>query len=1424
MLDDILFFRALARHVWASPVVTLAKAPAGYASTPPGVHHLRRSPSEGSLAHPTPSMRDSVSHAGSHGDLARRAAADDSAANVLGQDSLRQRLRMWMDRAGVLRAEPEEPMQRTPVQWKLVVHVHAMRLRMLCDAPSSPLDDSAARLDCTVLDVSEIDVVQKSDLEGIGSDHISIASVTLSAQLADRSSGARPWTQHSLIEQLTSPSSSVAALSITHQSWPASVGSWQAGSSILNAGSDAGSALSITVAPLCINVVPSAAQCLHRLVEECHSAAESPSQPLLPEPPHASTVSVSIGASMVLLPHESQGVVQLDIADVELVVRSPAPDCKPSHADAARHLQMSPDLPAHSQSAQSSCTELKLWGMSLRFRTGAETRTLVTPFDCTYVSVRTVHATSTDRETVDMSLSNIVAHCDLVDALCVHDAVLAIGANLGGTQAADEALREHVAANGSSLTLKVQHVFDISICCEGIRAVVSWRGSRAEANAERLCLQAAQSRCSDSVLHGEVQLTAQCLHVDVHTGTADDQPSLHARSHRLSFSSTQSGQQMLIDAAVEVARVFVAQPCSTTESILLQMGSGQQRAIFISAAVEPGLHDAAISLSGIHVAVSDVAPCAQVVHDLSVLCEMAMSEVFGRRTNVLGPPPSSLSKPAPAQALALRVDTRRVTVDLHLPSEAPHGPNVLCLQVGCAWLALLFDRSGGQRFDGQLEGLSVSGRTPQQEVLVTLLRTTLVAASGSLPSACELHSGQADCVLHARVGDVNLSLPQEHREQISQLAVLLRRTSESFGNASTAQATDPLPLMHRLDIHLRAARVALDAGPVHLAFTELSVRYREHGQHQNVAVAFELEHAGLGSSLLTATTSSEAAAGDQHAASPTVRFDMDIQPTGMLVQMACSQLEVRLCASDVEHVLPLLECVEMPAASDVPFTADVTLGHLGLVLVGEGHSDAPVLRIATAMTMQFCTAGGIYHALSARLFCSLAGLCIDLSSADSSSAVLLSACDVGMRMRFAASRVRAIVRSSDMHLQASIKQMRLVAHLLDAAAEKCSLLLQAASRIAIASSLISDTASEVSEYFDADDSGGSTLGDLSDARSEATAVSTHGAEPTDDDGSVGSTVHIAPTGQRLAQLPGGVPVPEGSSRGAHLETIMTDNTRLGSSRRGSTLGAREDATNEASDIRCEVKPGVLIFTLLDDYAACVGAPVLQLSLEMSDVIAIQTAASAGLVVSVARFQPTVHHYAREHTSMSQRWEPVLASCTLAISANMSTSNLDITSSGPVELDVSTRLVASLLGLQQRLASATSVASASDNALTLVPFVLHNETGTAMVVLIDSDTGRYGHQPITKVPPGGVARTVASPAQLAQSGSKVRVIFQGFQQMDLRPTAPPYTKWRRLWPAGEARGSSAIINVLIESSMENGVEHCTLHSRVALVNCCEVRYP
>jgi hypothetical protein len=153
-----------------------------------------------------------------------------------------------------------------------------------------------------------------------------------------------------------------------------------------------------------------------------------------------------------------------------------------------------------------------------------------------------------------------------------------------------------------------------------------------------------------------------------------------------------------------------------------------------------------------------------------------------------------------------------------------------------------------------------------------------------------------------------------------------------------------------------------------------------------------------------------------------------------------------------------------------------------------------------------------------------------------------------------------------------------------------------------------------------------------------------------------------------------------------------------------------DVAAQAIDVQCEARLGLLIVTLLDEVTYGVSTPVLQFTLDASRSTLSQTGGS-GLVLKT-RLQAAMYHYSREPSSTAQRWEPVLASCRLDIGMDTGARSLEISSYGPIELDVGTRFLGSMLQMHKRILSA---AAASGEALTFAPFVLSNETGTPMVV-------------------------------------------------------------------------------------------------------------
>ena len=166
------------------------------------------------------------------------------------------------------------------------------------------------------------------------------------------------------------------------------------------------------------------------------------------------------------------------------------------------------------------------------------------------------------------------------------------------------------------------------------------------------------------------------------------------------------------------------------------------------------------------------------------------------------------------------------------------------------------------------------------------------------------------------------------------------------------------------------------------------------------------------------------------------------------------------------------------------------------------------------------------------------------------------------------------------------------------------------------------------------------------------------------------------------------------------------------------------------DFRCEARLGLLTFTLLDD-AFSAGVPVLQLGVEASRAVASRNAASRdangdeGLLLAF-QLRLALHHYARERslssgvtasassrslstTTTPRQWEPVLASCTLDISADVASRKLELSSCGAVELEVSTRLIGTLLRLQQ--IGACVGLPGGGRGEDAARYVLRNETGT-----------------------------------------------------------------------------------------------------------------
>jgi hypothetical protein len=288
-------------------------------------------------------------------------------------------LGQWMQEAGVLSSEPPlsevtidedvvwqsppPPQAAAPTEFALELQLSAVRLRLTTQGGAGDGgggdggggDGGPRQLRAICLDLADVTLSQTSDLEGSAATQLRVGSLAVSARLDDSGASARAalagggaarggtpppsppssweWESGELRQRaeftLVSPlnpatADGVATLSLSLESWPATLGEWRAGGGGLRASREAGSHLSVRVVPLSVHVLPAAVLGVQMLAGRCAGAVGAPCAPLLPEPSVAnSTVALSLGASLVLLPHEDH-VLELDLGPLDVELRSPA--------------------------------------------------------------------------------------------------------------------------------------------------------------------------------------------------------------------------------------------------------------------------------------------------------------------------------------------------------------------------------------------------------------------------------------------------------------------------------------------------------------------------------------------------------------------------------------------------------------------------------------------------------------------------------------------------------------------------------------------------------------------------------------------------------------------------------------------------------------------------------------------------------------------------------------------------------------------------------------------------------------------------------------------------------------------------------------------------------------------------------------------
>ena len=1013
---------------------------------------------------------------------------------------------------------------------------------------------------------------------------------------------------------------------------------------------------------------------------------------------------------------------------------------------------------------------------------------------------------------------------------------------------------------------------------------------------------------AESAAHKQSHATLSCRQLDaewlvaatgcgsphgLHAGENSRQVSLHTRAHGLSChlekpdavaaaaaataSGSHHGSAHTFRVCVETLRVTLVATGSASQAFLLccpaSDADAPPTAISIIGTSEPGLDDVSLEVAPWLVAFEDLGVCVSLAQSILKASVVTQGSLRSLAVTLLPPPlvPAAASSASlasfrgssaelpvhgrsppchPLNDLAVRYDCHGGSI-LELRVE-PQSAHLLTLRLlGTSSAVYQQNRSGISRLDVHLDDLcATSAATLTMDAPCQLLQPWRLALRMTLPSAAfERDTDSLALSLHA--GALRVSLPSEHRQLLVQLsdhlvAIMLMvqqppthpqhlfrvSTVGGWGAVSSTNGDATPMLCDEISASVHIASLALSADPLLLSMSDLWIRHQRHADKTAAACLFgclTLHDTRGGRELLRCEAvapdfpcgeTADGAAGGCNSFPDDlrVRFETQLLSKGTHVRIIIPQLLICACPSELDCALlsgatPFIEGVlamEMPTASDLAFAIEFIVEELEVGILEDSIGS---LRARASITTSASMAGGVYDPARLRSLCSINRLCVEMTSpACEGHRMLVAPCSAAIKWHSGPRRMRAVCELSDVHLKLSECQMRLMEKLIRGMQEahaslkvSCSALLEQRPRYNVVKS-----------------------------GSPSMAVPLGGGERSSTAGSVSEVSEYFDARDDLWQSP-----------------LQDDLVEQLVARRGdqNMIKAPSPNGNAPANLQCKARVGVLVFTLLDDHNSMSTAetPILQLALEASRAAASQ-AAKGGLAF-LCRVQLTLYHYVSE----VRRWEPVIASCRIDLEFDVTNRKTSLSSSGPIELDLSTRLFR-----LQRLAAAAnasgSLSSSHDGSIVgrghggsdaaaasprwslaasslgegnppppanVGPFVLRNETGTAMCFWIDDYS-------IVEVASGTSAHLPQSPAQLSLSGRRLHVVFFGFQQLDIRPDKPPYVRRCRLWPAscehaaaphhgGGRPSSSAIIHTLLESREHNGTETCTFHSRFTLQN-------
>ena len=1261
-----------------------------------------------------------------------------------------QHLGKWMHSSGIFDATELPLAQIAPTTWSLDLSISTVAMSLMVDKEAGQTLPFASEVDSAVLTLSQVQHTQTADLEGNVTNTLQMRSLSISTQMRDDPAPASGGqrVQHPVLQPLAPASEGAFAIDVQHEAWPARIGAWPDGSA-MRTGCEAGAHLNVSINPLSLHLMAPAVTSLISIAETWAMALEDQCGAVLPEPRQQTAVSFRMGASSVLFSHGG-AVLQVNVGPLEASLRPPG---------VAGSVQDS----SSRASSMSSMNSIK--------SAASFSKLLDSPDGCSrQASLLIVRMSLLLR--ADGCCSTLVAP-------------FSVRCNMCETQNLGLVAQETVVEVGD-----IRSHLDMVTELPQLWAIMNAFG----AASSRALHQAASppspavppSAASDS----STKLVCNLVHIDamighhrallevqnIQLGTASRGPSPN--------SSEATFQVQLVDLDLGPSGTVPSAIDATLRARLHTIFSRQ-----LSDGSEPLHETGSASLGSVRVSVARTgSPIEAFVFEgpatsEDIACSISTSsEPSLRDVAITGASwRAAIQDAGPCVGLINSVTEAAKMVSLPEPiGVAPTGAAAMVSEdkiasAQSAALAMRLEFRDMSIHTSVSDGLLSMGtgvvsaailcdRAGGKRIDTHVSALNVTTNSASAPwethtclhpaeltlsySAPALHDHSSPSSYMLHVGHVLVSLPGDCRDVCSEAATTYSRLLGSLSKPAPV-AQPSVPRPGESIFLLHMDSASFQAHPIEVNTAEVSFRMREQGGQTSAVLAWDsFEVVDAAVERPMLSMSSSSERAAQ--------MEVEMNANMLLVQMALPTIALCVCPVEMgaflRDVVPMalaLPAIDMPASSDAPMVVDMSPVGVDLQMVDMIDGvETCRIQLRTQSQMRVSLAGGLYDPFRAKLMLTMRNMSAEMSSITLGERVLVAPTNIGIRFHAGPRRVCGSAEISDVDLQLSPTQVCDIERLVAAAL---------------------------------------TLPD-----------------------------HV-----QLPHLETRMRTPSPPLRPHSVSESISETSEYFDAREDFEGAASPDGTTSpfqatpsreggASDLSCELRVGLVVLTLLDDNAAHTGTPILQAALHTSRAVAQK--AEGGSMVIDWRVQVAMHHYnSHESAEVRRGWHPVLASCTVDVSVSDSC-RLELASRGPIEIDVSTSLLASLVRLQQ--------ASVRNDESNVAPFVLKNDTGTPMCFWV-AKRGDSVHEAPTEVRPGSRVYLAEGPIELAKSGRHVHVMFKGFQQMDIGADAPPYVRRYRLWPAKDGLSGSAIVNVVLDSRKEQGTETLTFHSRFVLQNTMDV---